>query len=249
MSLAFIRLATALAALLVGAFPTDARQSAGISGFVSDQTGAAVVGARVSVSSGARPPQAAVTDSQGRYRIQALQAGEYVVRVTASGFQRAERRVAVSASDTAVADFRLDVQTLVENVVVTAEQTKAEVEAQRALTPGAVTIIEGDELYQRHVSNLADMLRYVPGVWADSGYGNDELFFSSRYLPVTTADGNNHNRVIDPLTARYASVARGANALTYGASALGGAIRLHLSDHTQQPAPVGVPRGRQLRLA
>ena len=90
---------------------------------------------------------------------------------------------------------------------------------------------------------MADMLRYAPGVFADSGYGNDELFFSSRGsnldavdydkngvkllqdgLPVTTADGNNHNRLIDPLTARYASVARGANALTYGASTLGGAI-------------------------
>ena len=87
------------------------------------------------------------------------------------------------------------------------------------------------------------MLRYAPGVWAESSSGSEELFFSSRGsnldatdydkngikllqdgLPVTTADGNNHNRVIDPLTARYASVARGANALTYGASTLGGAI-------------------------
>ena len=43
-------------------------------------------------------------------------------------------------------------------------------------------------------------------------------------LPVTTADGNNHNRIIDPLASRYASIARGANALKYGASTLGGAI-------------------------
>src|SRR5690606_11617559 len=33
-----------------------------------------------------------------------------------------------------------------------------------------------------------------------------------------------HNRVIDPLTARHATVARGANAMRYGASTLGGAI-------------------------
>ena len=134
-------------------------------------------------------------------------------------------------------------QTLEESVLVTAERVKAEVETQRALTPGGVTVVEGAELYQRHVANLADMLRFVPGVFAESAYGNDELFFSSRGsnldavdydkngvkllqdgLPVTTADGNNHNRVIDPLTARFASVARGANALTYGASTLGGAI-------------------------
>jgi iron complex outermembrane receptor protein len=106
-----------------------------------------------------------------------------------------------------------------------------------------VTFVDGADLYERSVTNLADMLRYVPGLWADSSSGSDELFFSSRGsnldatdydkngvkllqdgLPVTTADGNNHNRVIDPLSARYAIVARGANALTYGASTLGGAI-------------------------
>ena len=46
---------------------------------------------------------------------------------------------------------------------------KAEVEAQRALTPGGVTVVDGEELYRRHVNGLADMLRYVPGVWAESG--------------------------------------------------------------------------------
>ena len=68
---------------------------------------------------------------------------------------------------------------------MTGERVKAEVEAQRASTPGAVTILDGDELYSRHVNNMADMLRYAPGVFADSGYGNDELFFSSR-APIST---------------------------------------------------------------
>ena len=48
--------------------------------------------------------------------------------------------------------------------------------------------------------------------------------FSRTVCPVTSADGNNHNRVLDPLSARYATIAHGANALTYGASTLGGAI-------------------------
>ena len=167
-----------------------------------------------------------------------------------------------------MADFRLAVQTLEENVVVTGERLKAEIEAQRALTPGGVTVVDGNELYSRHISGIADMLRYVPGMFAQSSYGSDELFFSSRGsnldatdydkngvkllqdgLPVTTADGNNHNRVIDPLTARYASVARGANALTYGASTLGGAIDF-TSPTARNSAPLSaVPRRRQLRFA
>jgi len=134
----------------------------------------------------------------------------------------------------------------VPTVVVTGqapEQAKKELEAEQERTPGGVSLVERDQLLQRNVANIADMLRYVPGVWAASSSGSDASFLSIRGsnldavdydnsgvkllqdgLPVTAADGNNHNRFVDPLSARYIVVARGANALTYGASTLGGAI-------------------------
>lgn len=130
-----------------------------------------------------------------------------------------------------------------ETVLVRGKQIKLEMQAEQALTPGAVTLLNSDELHQRKVATLADMLRYAPGVWVSSGTTADSTFFSSRGsnldatnydgngikllqdgLPVTAADGNNHNRMVDPLSARYVIVAHGANALTYGASTLGGAI-------------------------
>lgn len=133
--------------------------------------------------------------------------------------------------------------TILEEVVITAQRIKEQLRAEQAVTPGGVTVVDAEELYERSVTNMTDMLRYVPGVWTASGWGSDELFFSSRGsnldatdydkngvklfqdgLPVTTADGNNHNRVLDPMSARYAVIARGANALTYGASTLGGAF-------------------------
>lgn len=108
---------------------------------------------------------------------------------------------------------------------------------------GGVTLVEIDDMRDRNVSSVADFFRYVPGVWAASQSGNDEVSFSSRGsnldstnfdgngikllqdgLPVTAADGNNHNRIIDPLASQYATVARGGNALKYGASTLGGAV-------------------------
>jgi iron complex outermembrane receptor protein len=128
-------------------------------------------------------------------------------------------------------------------VVVTGQRVPAELASEQALTPGGVTILDGESLHERKVANFADMMRYVPGLWTESPSGSDEAFFSSRGsnldatdydgngikllqdgLPVTAADGNNHNRIVDPLSAQYAVVARGANALTYGASTLGGAI-------------------------
>lgn len=136
-----------------------------------------------------------------------------------------------------------------------ADETRQELEAEQALTPGGVTLVDGEGLRQRSVTSLADMLRYVPGLWATSGSTGDSSFLSSRGsnldatnydgngikllqdgLPVTAADGNNHNRQVNPLTARHAVVARGANALTYGASTLGGAI-----DFTTPTARDGAP--------
>ncbi|MCX4192794.1 TonB-dependent receptor family protein [Methylophaga sp. OBS1] len=110
-------------------------------------------------------------------------------------------------------------------------------------TPGGVSLIDIDQLTEGQVSSLEDAFRYVPGVWAASPTGTDSIFLSSRGsnldavnydtngvkllqdgLPVTAADGNNHNRFIDPLSAKYAVFSRGANAMKYGASTLGGAV-------------------------
>ena len=144
---------------------------------------------------------------------------------------------------TALAAHAVSTSTQIETVLVQGVQNKLDLEKEQALTPGSVTLIDADELRERNVSTLSDMLRYVPGVWTASGSTGDSTFFSSRGsnldatnydgngikllqdgLPVTAADGNNHNRIIDPLSARFAVVALGANALTYGASTLGGAI-------------------------
>jgi len=122
--------------------------------------------------------------------------------------------------------------------------TRAEsIRAAQAQVPGSVYAVDGQTLRERAVNNLADALRYVPGVMAGSNAGGDDMVLSIRGsnlnalsydnsgvalfqdgLPVTTADGNNHNRMIDPLIARDVIVANGINALTYGASDLGGAI-------------------------
>jgi iron complex outermembrane receptor protein len=231
-----------VALFLFQATVATAQQGGVISGMISDQTGAAVAGASVELS-GQTVSRTTVTDGQGRYRFDGLSAGDYSVRVSAAQFQPAERRLSVSRAGSSVANIQLSVPTLAESVTVTEARDKAAVDAERAMTPGGVAVVDSDELYRRQVNGLADMLRYVPGVWAESSSGSDELFFSSRGsnldatdydkngiklmqdgLPVTTADGNNHNRVIDPLSARYTSIARGANALTYGASTLGGAI-------------------------
>jgi iron complex outermembrane receptor protein len=129
-------------------------------------------------------------------------------------------------------------------ITVHASGQSEAIQAEQALVPGGVTVVNGLRLQEQPINNVADALRYVPGVYTTSEAGaSDEIRISIRGsnlhatnydnsgvaifqdgLPVTTASGDNHNRLIDPLTARDIIVARGTNALTYGASDLGGAI-------------------------
>lgn len=130
-------------------------------------------------------------------------------------------------------------------------------------TPGGVSLIDIDALTEGQVASLEDAFRYVPGVWATSPTGTDSIFLSSRGsnldatgydtngvkllqdgLPVTAADGNNHNRFIDPLSAKYAVFARGANAMKYGASTLGGAVNfISQTAHDTSPLTLSLSGG------
>ena len=145
-----------------------------------------------------------------------------------------------------------------ETVVVRGQRIDQELRAEQALNPGLTTVIDGEERYRRSITNLADTLRYTPGTWAESSGAGDAIFLSIRGsnldatdydlngvkllqdgLPVTAADGNNHNRFVDPSSARYVVVAPGANALTYGASTLGGAINF-ISPTARDVAPLEI---------
>lgn len=228
--------------LLLGTTSIAAQQVGVISGEIVDDASAGVGGVRVELVRGQAVASSTSTDAAGRYRFEGVPAGEYLLRVVAADYPPIERVVSIGGIEAAVVDVALGVLRLTD-VVATATATRAQIESERALIPGAVSVVAGEDLARRAVNGLADVLRYVPGIWAESSAGADELFFSSRGsnmdaidydkngikllqdgLPVTSADGNNHNRVIDPLSVRYAVVARGANALSYGASTLGGAI-------------------------
>ena len=86
------------------------------------------------------------------------------------------------------------------------------------------------------------MLDYVPGVWVQSKYGQEDAKlvirgsglsrnFHLRGIrllqdgsPINQADGSGDFQEIDPLAEQYVEVFKGANALRYGAMTLGGAI-------------------------
>ncbi len=117
-------------------------------------------------------------------------------------------------------------------------------EAKHAInkTAGGVTVVDMHAVREGRVSNFTDTLGLATGVLAQSRFGAEETRLSIRGsglqrtfhgrgiklmqdgIPVNQADGSFDFQAIEPMATRYIEVYRGANALRYGASNLGGAI-------------------------
>jgi hypothetical protein len=94
-----------------------------ITGLVSDSTGAAVPGARVTaVNRETNEARTVETLETGTYTIGPLRIGTYALTVERDGFKKATlAEVRISAQDRARADFRLEVGAITESIAVSAE--------------------------------------------------------------------------------------------------------------------------------
>jgi iron complex outermembrane recepter protein len=110
------------------------------------------------------------------------------------------------------------------------------------LIPGGASIVDMSVVGEGRVSTWTDSLGMAPGVFIQDRFGSEEARISMRGsalsrtfhsfgikvlqdgIPINYADGFFDMQTIDPSAARYVEVIRGANALGYGASTLGGAI-------------------------
>ncbi|CAN5202967.1 TonB-dependent receptor [soil metagenome] len=139
--------------------------------------------------------------------------------------------------------------TQLDEIIVTAARNPedppvvAETRARLSRTPGAVAVVSAESYADRYAPNLADVLRDVPGVYAQkkwggdvrlsirgSGIGNSShnrgVLLAQDGIPFNEADGFGDFQLIDPLIARYTEVYKGGNALRFGGALLGGAINL-----------------------
>lgn len=120
--------------------------------------------------------------------------------------------------------------------------TPAQARERLAQRAGATAWIDGESYRDGRVSTLTDALGYAPGVFVQPRFGAEEARLSIRGSglqrtfhgrgiellqdgsPLNLADGGFDFQAVEPLSARYIEVYRGANALEYGAATLGGAI-------------------------
>ncbi len=113
--------------------------------------------------------------------------------------------------------------------------------------------MDAEEYRRGRATSLKDALDFAPGVFVQSRFGAEESRVSIRGsgiqrtfhgrgikllqdgAPINLADGGFDFQAIEPLAARYIEVFRGANALEFGSTTLGGAI--NFVSFTGQDAP------------
>jgi iron complex outermembrane receptor protein len=140
-------------------------------------------------------------------------------------------------------------QTAVDSVLVTASRNPedppvvAAARAQLSETPGSVAVVSAESYAARFAPGLSDLLRDVPGVYAQKKWGGDTrlsirgsgignpnhnrgTLLAQDGVPFNEADGYGDFQLIDPSIARYTEVYKGGNALRFGGALLGGAINL-----------------------
>jgi hypothetical protein len=143
--------------------------TAAVRGTVTDEQGAVVAGAEVTViSSDIAFSRTAMTGSDGVYNFPDLPLGSYKIRVSHAGFKGAEQTgIVLHVADSRVINFALRVGAITEEVTVEANAIQVET------TSGDLTgLIEGNQVRQLPLNgrNFMELVTLVPGVAPGEGF-------------------------------------------------------------------------------
>jgi vitamin B12 transporter len=228
-----------------------AQNGGGVTGRVTDERGANIVGAEVRLRSRVGARLFARTNESGVYAFKGLAPGDYILEVKARGFAAltsAEFRV--ERGEVATRDMTLPVAAVNENVVVTATGTP-----QRAdEVSKSVTLLEEDQIEARREVSLPEALRGTPGLRVQQ-QGSPGALTGLRLRGLRTSDTA---LLLDGLRVRDASdingsalpyftdlmpidldrveILRGSGSSIYGTNAIGGVINLVPKTGTGHPA-------------
>ncbi len=195
--------------------------------------GSAVHGATVIVV-GAR--RETTTDTSGAFSIENVPAGTYEVIAQRQHLSAGRQSVTVTDGGRASLEFALTLETLHENIAVTASASGTSTTFDAF---SAITSLDSLELAQRRGASIAESLAGEPGVAVRSfGPGNARPiirgFDGDRVLimqdGVRTGDlssqSGDHGTTIDPAAVERLEVVKGPATLLYGSNAIGGVVNV-----------------------
>ncbi|HEX6184065.1 MAG TPA: TonB-dependent receptor [Pyrinomonadaceae bacterium] len=244
-----------LCALLLSgsSLPALARQGTQgvVEGTVTDSAGGALARARVYLMD-ARQALAAAgeTDGEGRFRLERVAPGTYFLRISRKDFTTRRVPVEVSAGQTATLAVTLEVETLAEQVTVTAEAGQV---ADARSTAQPVNVIPEERIIERapevvaqvvdeeHGVNLQRTSPSLSAVFVRGLTGRNVGVYVDGVRYTTSAQRGGVGTffsLIEPSSLETVEILRGPNSSQYGSDVLGGVVNFI----SQSPAYGGAER-------
>jgi outer membrane receptor protein involved in Fe transport len=234
-----LRLAASLAAVLFAWTPGAAaagQQAAagGIHGVVRDSSGAPVASVVVEVtrageSQGGSAAQMTTSDADGRFAVDALPVGTYLVTVAREGFANATATVAVGAADLQEVELVLSPASWTESV-----ETVSRIQEATLKVPVFVSGVSREEIKDVAPSTLEDAMRSIPGL-QHATQANVFTRFETRGLrdtqdvlvlidgvPLRQMTGNADLTMLPASAVQGIEFAKGPASSIYGRNAVGG---------------------------
>jgi outer membrane receptor protein involved in Fe transport len=142
-----------------------AQTTGNIEGTVTDQSGAALPGVTIALTSPAlQGTRTVATDADGRYRFPSLPPGTYTVTGELPGFGKVQRRATVTLSHTETVTLQISLSTTAE-VTVTGQAPVVDTTSTTTGTNYTEAVIKALPVDR----NYADVVRMQPGVQTDNG--------------------------------------------------------------------------------
>jgi vitamin B12 transporter len=219
----------------------NAQGGASLSGRVSDDHGASVVGAEIGLRSLNGLHLFGRTDANGVYSFKGLAAGDYLIEIKAPGFASfTSDNLHLERGQVSTNNFQLSVFSVNENVVVVAEGTPQRVDE----VSKSVTVLEDQQMEAKREVTLAEALRGTPGLRVQQqgsigslttlrfrGLRNFDTAILLDGLRVRDASDINGSAVsvipdLLPVDLDRVEILRGSGSSIYGTNAIGGVINL-----------------------
>ena len=163
-----------LCILVMSSLAAAQTETGTIQGNVTDPSGAAVPGATVTVTNVDMGTTSTLkTDPSGRYEVPLLQAGNYVVKIDAPGFERAEEdNVRVEVAQVRPVNLVMKVGQLSQSVEVDADTAELETHDSTVSTVITARAITQLPLNGRNPFDLVELVPGVSTVGSNNGPGN-----------------------------------------------------------------------------
>ncbi|MFZ0062314.1 MAG: TonB-dependent siderophore receptor, partial [Pyrinomonadaceae bacterium] len=206
-----------------------------VRGRVLDPDGAAIPSATITVEAKGRIVITTTSNSSGEFFF-ALDAGEYLLKVSASGFAEARQVVTLKPDTPGSLDVALQLAASSAFVTVTdggGYLTESLVSATKTLTalrdiPQSITVITAEQIKDQSLQSLAEVVTYVPGIVSHQGENNrDQLVIrgnstSADFFLNGVRDDVQYYR--DLYNVERIEAIKGPNAMIFGRGGGGGVI-------------------------